>query len=176
LAGKGAILIVDEAFMDAAAEDESLAPALPLSAMVLRSFGKLYGLAGLRLGFAVAPPPLAAAIRRALGPWAVSGAAVEIGRRAFADAHWRRDGLVRLAIDATRLDALLEGAGLAVIGGTSLFRLVRHERALAWFQHLGRAGILVRPFPARPQWLRFGLPGHEPDWRRLEAALKSYRD
>jgi cobalamin biosynthetic protein CobC len=173
LARKGGQLVVDEAFMDAEERAFSLVPALPTSgALVLRSFGKLYGLAGLRLGFAVAPFALASTIRRALGPWAVSGAAVEIGGRAFADEMWRRAAATRLAADAARLDAMLLGAGFTVIGGTTLFRLVRHAQASEWFERFGRAGILVRPFPARPKWLRFGLPGTEADWQRLEAALR----
>jgi cobalamin biosynthetic protein CobC len=169
---KSGLLIVDEAFMDTQEEKSSLVPSLEgAGALVLRSFGKLYGLAGMRLGFAVAPLSFAAAIRRALGPWAVSGAAVEIGRRAFADAAWRRGTIARLATDAARLDALLLGAGFSLIGGTPLFRLARHEKAPDWFERLGEAGILARPFPARPHWLRFGLPGSEADWQRLEAAL-----
>ncbi|MFI5014125.1 MAG: threonine-phosphate decarboxylase CobD [Hyphomicrobiales bacterium] len=176
LARKGAVLVVDEAFMDAEPASRSLAPILPpTGAVVLRSFGKLYGLAGLRLGFAVASPPLAAAVRQALGPWAVSGAAIAIGRKALADTPWRERTIARLASDIARLDTLLGGAGLAIIGGTALFRLARHARAAPWFEHLGRAGILVRPFPARPDWLRFGLPGREADWRRLEAALVDHR-
>jgi cobalamin biosynthetic protein CobC len=176
LSRKGGTLIVDEAFMDAEPKAQSLTAALPSAgAIVLRSFGKLYGLAGLRLGFAVAPPPLASLIRRALGPWAVSGPAVEIGRRALADANWRRRAITRLVGDAARLSALLEASGFSIVGGTLLFRLADHERARTWFEKLGRAGILVRPFPRCPHWLRFGLPSTEPDWRRLEAALRDGR-
>ena len=172
LARKGGALIVDEAFMDAEPGAQSLVPMLPPeSTVVLRSFGKLYGLAGLRLGFAIASPSRAAMIRDALGPWAVSGAAVEIGRRALPDADWRQLAVARIVKDAARLDALLIAAGFTIVGGTALFRLARHIDACLWFDRLGRAGILARPFAARPDWLRFGLPGSEPDWRRLEAAL-----
>ncbi len=176
LARKGGTLIVDEAFMDAEPKPHSLTATLPPSgAVLLRSFGKLYGLAGLRLGFAVAAPPVTDLLRRALGPWAVSGAAIEIGRRALADSNWRLRSVIRLVADSARLTALLEDAGFAVIGGTLLFRLVHHEQAPAWFDRLGRAGILVRPFPHEPHWLRFGLPGPGADWRRLEEALASAR-
>jgi cobalamin biosynthetic protein CobC len=172
LARRGGTLIVDEAFMDAEPVAHSLAPALPSEhTVLLRSFGKLYGLAGLRLGFAVASPALAAVIRRAVGPWAVSGAAIEIGRRAYADLPWRSAAVARLTQDAARLDTLLREAGLAVLGGTPLFRLATSPDAGAWFERLGQAGILVRPFPARLEWLRFGLPGREADWQRLAAAL-----
>ena len=85
LARRGGVLIVDEAFADFDAE-ESLAPSLPASrAVVLRSFGKTYGLAGLRLGFALASPDLVPSLRAALGPWPVSGPAIAIGIRALAD-------------------------------------------------------------------------------------------
>lgn len=172
--GRGS-LVVDEAFMDGEPEAASLAPALPCNAVALRSFGKLYGLAGLRLGFAVASQELAAGIRCALGPWAVSGAAIEIGQRAYADRPWREATIAHLTRDAMRLDALLREAGLSVIGGTPLFRLVASPQAGNWFERLARAGILVRPFPARADWLRFGLPGPEADWQRLEGALRSRR-
>jgi cobalamin biosynthetic protein CobC len=174
LSRQNGLLIVDEAFMDVEDGARSLVPTLPAAGvLVLRSFGKLYGLAGLRLGFAVAPLELASTIRRALGPWAVSGAAIEIGRRALADSRWRRETIFRLAADAARLDALLLGLGFDLIGGSSLFRLVHHVQAPRWFDRLGASGILVRPFPARPNWLRFGLPGSEVDWQRLEAALRA---
>ncbi len=80
--------MVDEAFADFEG-GVSLVPFLPHPAIVvLRSFGKAYGLAGLRLGFALAEEKTAELIRTALGPWAVSGLAVEIGRRALLDAAW----------------------------------------------------------------------------------------
>ena len=62
------------------AEAESLAPSLPVgSVVVLRSFGKAYGLAGLRLGFALASPDIVQPLREALGSWPVSGPAIAIG-------------------------------------------------------------------------------------------------
>ncbi|MBV9567348.1 MAG: aminotransferase class I/II-fold pyridoxal phosphate-dependent enzyme, partial [Hyphomicrobiales bacterium] len=175
LARSGGTLIVDEAFMDAEPFAHSLVPELPLgNSVVLRSFGKFYGLAGLRLGFAIASPALAERVRRGLGPWAISGASLEIGSRALADRAWRERAITRLAKGAARLDAMLEHAGFEIIGGTCLFRLARHPHATAWFQRLGRQGIWVRSFPsAREDWLRFGQPGAAADWRRLEAALKA---
>ncbi|MFZ6761976.1 threonine-phosphate decarboxylase CobD [Pseudoroseomonas sp. WGS1072] len=173
MAERGGLLVVDEAFADLEpGEAEPAAALLPHPALILlRSFGKSYGLAGLRLGFALAAPERAMAIRAALGPWAVSGPALAIGRAALPDAAWRLAAAARLAGDAARLDGLLEDAGLRVVGGTRLFRLARGE-AGAWHARLGRAGILTRAFAARPDWLRFGLPGDEAGWARLEAALR----
>lgn len=169
LARHVAVLIVDEAFADLEEPGLSLAPTLPANAVVLRSFGKTYGLAGLRLGFAVAALPTARRIRNALGPWAVSGAAVAFGTAALADDAWLAATRARLQADTARLDALLTQAGLQLVGGTLLFRLAQHARAAAVFDRLGRSGILVRRFDAEPGWLRFGIPGG--GWDRLAAAL-----
>jgi len=171
LARRGGLLVVDEAFMDVIAPAMSLLPALPGGAIVLRSFGKAYGLAGLRLGFAVASGELGGRLRAALGPWAVSGPAVAIGRRALADKRWLAAATARLKEEARRLDHLLSEAGFTVVGGTPLFRLAECEDAAMWFRKLGRAGILTRPFPARAGVLRFGIPSDERGWARLEAAL-----
>ena len=57
--------------------------------VVLRSFGKFFGLAGIRLGFALAAPALAVRLGAALGPWAVSGPALAVGGKALADTAWR---------------------------------------------------------------------------------------
>jgi cobalamin biosynthetic protein CobC len=167
------LLVVDEAFVDAGPLGKSLAAGLTRSNLVvLRSFGKFFGLAGVRLGFAVAAPDIAWRLRAALGPWAVSGPALAIGAAALADAAWITQARARLAADARRLDGLLAGAGLDVAGGTSLFRLVRTPAAAEFFDRLGRAGIFVRRFAEQAAWLRFGLPGTGTEWDRLAAALR----
>lgn len=167
LATRGGALIVDEAFIDVLRLGASVVGDLPEGTLVMRSFGKTYGLAGLRLGFALARPPITDRIRAALGPWAVSGPAVEIGIRALADRAWLDLAIRRLEADAIRLDGLMTAAGFAALGGTALFRLYDHPRSDNWFERFGRAGILVRPFPDRPTWLRLGLPASEEAWARL---------
>ncbi|MFT0859629.1 threonine-phosphate decarboxylase CobD [Ancylobacter sp. G4_0304] len=171
LAARGGALVVDEAFMDVVAPSRSLIPALPPRTIILRSFGKAYGLAGLRLSFAVSEPETAGRLRAALGPWPVSGPALAIGTQALADAGWLARARAQLDHDAARLDGVLRAAGFEPVGGTSLFRLAATPDAARWFERLGRAGILVRSFHERPHWLRFGLPGNDAAWRRLEAAL-----
>nr|WP_294557229.1 threonine-phosphate decarboxylase CobD [uncultured Rhodopila sp.] len=172
LARRGGRLIVDEAFMDLMGWQGSLLPRLPVSgAIVLRSFGKAYGLAGVRLGFAAGSRADCALLRQAMGPWAVSGPAIDIGRRALADDTWRAETASRLRHEAERLDGLLRADGFEVVGGTPLFRLGRRSGAGEVFGHLCRAGILTRPFQARPDWLRFGIPGAAAEWERLRMAL-----
>lgn len=169
---RAGLLVVDEAFADMAPTGMSLVPHLEgTGAVVLRSFGKAYGLAGLRLGFACAAPALAARIAAMLGPWAVSGPALAIGTAALGDRAWLAGTIAAATADAARLDGLLAGAGFEVVGGTPLFRLARHAEAGRWFERLGRAGILARPFARRPEWLRFGLPADAAAWSRLAAAL-----
>ncbi|MBE7220583.1 MAG: threonine-phosphate decarboxylase [Caulobacteraceae bacterium] len=172
MAASGGLLIVDEAFADVATPDGSAVPRLGgESLLVLRSFGKFFGLAGIRLGFALGPARLCAALAAQLGDWAVSGPAIALGIPALRDQAWQAAARERLAVEAGRLDMLLSTAGGHVLGGTSLFRLVRHPRAADLFERLGRAGILVRPFREEPTWLRFGLPADEAAWERLARAL-----
>lgn len=177
--GTGAIakngwLIVDEAFIEASNAD-SLAPRLNSQAdadglIVLRSFGKFYGLPGLRLGFITARPQIIALLRRRLGAWPVSADAIAAGRQAYPDRAWAKRTRGRLSRESGRLDTLLERSGLRVIGGTSLFRLTESDDAQTRFVRLAEAGVLTRPFDYAPRWLRFGLPAPE-HWPRVEAAL-----
>jgi cobalamin biosynthetic protein CobC len=172
LAQRRGLLVVDEAFADFAGPGISVIPQLPPATIVLRSFGKAYGLAGLRLGFAVAHVGLCRRLRAELGPWAVSGPAAYIGAAALADDHWLAEAAARLADEARRLDALLQANDFDLQGGTLLFRLVSHGSARSIVEGLGRAGIHVRRFPAQSSWLRFGLPGSEQAWQRLATALR----
>jgi len=170
-AASGGLLVIDEAFADPDPE-LSLIPSLPAATVVLRSFGKFHGLAGLRLGFAVtAEAGLAEGLRRGFGPWAVSGPALAIGAAALADDAWAEANRARLAADQARLVGLLISAGLELVGGTPLFTLVRHPEAELLWERLGQAGILVRAFDFQPDWLRIGLPPDETGFERLARAL-----
>ena len=176
LGARRGLLVVDEAFMDVGPPEASCAGMLaPGNIAVLRSFGKFFGLAGVRLGFALAAPPLVRRIGARLGPWAVSGPALALGAQALADRDWIDGSRRRLALAAARLDALLRDRGLTVVGGTPLFRLVQTPAAGALFQHLGRAGILTRQFADNRHWLRFGLPADESQWQRLQVAMAEFR-
>ena len=164
LARKGGRLIVDEAFMDLMEDASSFVHRLPNEgAVILRSFGKTFGLAGLRLGFALAGPHDGAAIRAALGSWPISGASIEIGLRAYGDTGWLTATMARLEEDCSDLDSIIERLGLKVIGGTPLYRLAEGDHAQEMFQRLAQSGILVRAFKDKPNWLRFGIPGGDPE-------------
>ncbi len=169
MAAAGRRLVVDEAFVDVMGEGASLAPRLPMGgAIVLRSFGKTWGLAGLRLGFCLGDGDFARAVRAAFGPWAVSGPAIAIGRAALRDRAWLAETVDRLGRDSRRLDALAAAAGCRVVGGTPLFRLIAHADAARIADRLAAAGIHVRRFPHARDLLRLGLPGEPEAWSRLE--------
>nr|WP_209874482.1 threonine-phosphate decarboxylase CobD [Azospirillum soli] len=172
-AARGGWLVVDEAFADVTPAASVAAHVSRPGLVVLRSFGKFFGLAGLRLGIALAEPALAAALRAAIGPWAVSGPGLTVATAALSDSAWIAAMRARLHAEAERLDRLLAEAGLTVAGGTSLFRLVCDPRAPQLYNALGRAGILVRRFDYRVDWLRLGLPEGEDVRERLVAACQT---
>ena len=168
---RGGWLVIDEAFadVDPAISVSALCADLPI--IILRSFGKFYGLAGLRVGFAVAAPGIIQRIAQALGPWACSGPALQIGAAALNDQAWAKQTRDVLARQAGKLDDVLAQAGLQIVGGTSLFRLARHPRAEYIHAALARGHIWCRSFDWADDLLRFGLPPDDAALARLAAAL-----
>lgn len=166
-------LLVDESFADAAPSLSLAAEAGRPGLLILRSFGKFYGLAGLRLGFVLGSEADVAAMAAMAGPWPISGAAIEIGRRALLDHAWAEATRARLAREALQLDELANGAGWGLIGGTPLFRLYDTADSAAAQEQLAQAKIWSRIFSNKPRWLRLGLPGNDEEWARLAAALSA---
>ncbi|MET0534669.1 MAG: threonine-phosphate decarboxylase CobD [Steroidobacter sp.] len=173
--GRDGVLIVDEAFGDLEPQHcvsdiagSTVAPRM----IVLRSFGKFYGLAGVRLGFVIASPAIATQVRQLLGDWPVSVDALRAGLAAYADSEWAQGMRALLNTSAQRLDELLTSNGMSIVGGTSLYRLARASNARARFTQLISHGVLVRPFDYDATLLRFGLPGSREDWQRLTKALE----
>ena len=170
---RGGWLVVDEAFADADPAVSIAGLAGRPGLVILRSFGKFFGLAGLRLGFVLTDAAIGDNFAASFGPWAVSGPALEVGRTALADSAWCKTMRARLAADARRLDALFAGAGISVVGGTSLYRLIETDNAARLHEGLARRGILVRIFDDRPTLARIGLPGEAAAFDRLADALNA---
>ena len=170
---RGGWLVVDESFadIDPAISVAALTADLPM--VVLRSFGKFYGLAGARLGFAVAAEAIARPIAAAVGPWAVSGPAIAVARAALADAGWTAAMRARLVAEARALDRVLAAGGLEPVGGCPLYRLVRHPRAGLIHERLASARIWTRRFDWADDLLRFGLPGSNQALERLAVGLQA---
>lgn len=176
LRARGGLLVVDEAFMDVGPRDQSLAGDVGQGGIVvLRSFGKFFGLAGVRLGFALADEATAARLEAQFGPWAVAGPALEYGIRALGDRDWQERMRATLGSASARLDALFTRFAIPVAGGTSLFRYLDLPDAPGLFSALGLRGILLRHYDERPGILRAGLPGGEEEWLRLETALAEWK-
>jgi cobalamin biosynthesis protein CobC len=173
-AENGRWLVVDEAFCDVTPELSLASLAGAPGLIILRSFGKFYGLAGLRLGFALTETRLAEQLSTRLGPWSVSTPAIKVGVQALSDQHWIENTREELQKSSDRMDQLLSDIGMSIVGGTILFKLVESEDASSHFHWLAGDGILVRKFQHNPEWLRFGLPFKDNDWQRLEASLSAW--
>lgn len=170
---RGGWLLIDEAFADVEPAISAVASCGKLPIVILRSFGKFYGLAGIRLGFAITTPDMANSLRNVLGPWAVSGPALHVGAKALSDAPWAMQTRVRLAAQVIKLEGILLDAGFEVVGGTSLYRLARHPDAAALHRRLAQKRIWCRSFDWSREMLRFGLPHDAEALGRLAVALAS---
>lgn len=169
-AAAGRWLIIDESFVELA-PDMSAAHLVGSRTLVLRSFGKFFGLPGVRLGFILCDAALAARFRRRNGDWPVGVDALSMGRAAYADTAWSERTRSLLDKAAERLDRMLTDTGFDIVGGASLFRLARCEDAARRAEALARQGVLVRTFAHDQTLIRFGLPERK-HWRRLRAALE----
>lgn len=171
LAGDRPLTVIDESFGDMVPGQSLVHMAECPGVIVLKSFGKFWGLAGLRLGFAIARPETIDRLAEMIGPWAVSGPGLVTGAAALRDRDWAETTRARLARDADRLDSLMTRAGATVVGGTTLFRLYDVGEAAAWQDRLAQHHIWSRIFPYSDRWIRLGLPGPDAHWERLEEAL-----
>ncbi len=164
------LTIIDESFCDVTPGESHIALSARPGTIVLKSFGKFWGHAGLRLGFAIGDPAIITDLKEALGPWHVSGVALAIGAEALSDPAWADETRTRLAQDAAKLDKIVTAKGAVSLGGTDLFRLYQVQDAAAAQAHLARHKIWSRIFPYADNWLRLGLP-HPDRWAQVEAAF-----
>jgi len=171
---RGGWLVVDEAFMDNTPEHSVVQCAERPGLIVLRSFGKFFGLAGVRLGCVAAERPLLQRLADLLGPWTVSGPTRVVAQACFADQTAHPAQIERCAQASQRLAVLLKRSGLAPTGSCDLFQYVRNDRAAHLHDFLARRGILVRLFEYPPA-VRLGLPASEADEQRLAQALADYQ-
>jgi cobalamin biosynthetic protein CobC len=174
---RGGWLVVDEAFMDTTPE-HSLAGYVEREGLfVLRSVGKFFGLAGLRLGFVLSAEKTTKRLQKMLGPWVVSHPAQYLGTLALQDKEWITKQRHDLAQQSLQLATLLEKNFACRCEGTDLFQTLYHKYAEYIFNQLAEQAVLVRLLPETsrtPAGLRFGLPdNNEASWQHLEAALAS---
>ncbi|MGY3602883.1 MULTISPECIES: threonine-phosphate decarboxylase CobD [unclassified Bradyrhizobium] len=171
---RGGWLVIDEAFADVDPGISAAAMSANLPILILRSFGKFYGLAGLRLGFVIGRRDIVERISAALGPWPVSGPALHLGTAALRDRSWADAMRAKLARQSSKLDRVLTAAGLQLVRGTTLFRLASHPDAPTLHTELARRHIWCRSFNGAREWLRFGLASDD-GLDRLASALGSVK-
>lgn len=176
MAARGGLLVVDEAFMDVTPDMSLASEAGRPGLLIHRSFGKFFGLAGLRLGFALTTPDLAGRLSDRLGPWAVSGPALVCAEALLGDDAAIRATHQRIRRQAEMLFEAVLDRRTPLVGRTALFATIRHEQAGALFTALCRRHILTRPFTERPDWLRIGNPAGADDAARLRVALAEALD
>ncbi|QRK85911.1 threonine-phosphate decarboxylase [Pseudomonas granadensis] len=174
LAQRGGWLVVDEAFMDNTPHLSLAAHSHLIGLIVLRSFGKFFGLAGVRLGFVLAERKLLKLLAEQVGPWAVSGPTRVLGQACLQDTENHTRQRIRSDEASERLAALLERYGFKPQGGCALFQWLITEDAETLHDFMARRGILLRLFTHNSS-LRFGLPGDAADELRLAHALDAYR-
>ncbi|SFD97694.1 threonine-phosphate decarboxylase CobD [Massilia yuzhufengensis] len=173
LAARGGWLVVDEAFGDTEPALGVAAHAGQPGLIVLRSVGKFFGLAGLRLGFVAADAPTLAALAELLGPWAVSGPAQAVALRALRDTGWQRATRGSLLASRLRMHHMLDAHGIHA-AGTPLFYWWQEAQPEAFHAHLARHGIWCRLFTDAARGIRLGLPPDEAGWQRLHDALQTW--
>jgi cobalamin biosynthetic protein CobC len=174
LAARGGWLVVDEAFGDMTPHNSVAQWSDRPGLIVLRSVGKFFGLAGLRLGFVAAQQPILCALVDLLGPWAVSGPAQQIGRAALDDRGWQHAMRADLQAAGARLRQLLASHRIAS-SGSDLYQWWPQPQAETFWQHMAQRGIWVRLFTNAAHGIRLGLPPDEAGWQRLEQALADWR-
>jgi cobalamin biosynthetic protein CobC len=166
------LTIIDESFCDTCPAQSHMDLALTPGVVILKGLGKFWGLAGVRLGFAIGLPQTIAALGDLMGPWAVSGPALHVGALALKDRGWAAQTRARLSLDAARLDNLMAKHSHQPPQGSDLFRLYHVQSPRNFQRKLAENHIWSRIFPYSDHFLRLGLPGADSDWKRLKNVLK----
>ena len=143
------LVIVDEAYIDYA-EIEGLSQKAPSHPrlLVVRTLSKAFGLAGMRIGYAVGSPELCSAVEKSRGPYKVTGLAERMAVAALDhDRDWVRERVTEVLESRTRFVAWLESRGVSSVVSAANFVFVPQSDALAKAALLREKGVAVRPFP-----------------------------
>lgn len=172
-----ALLLVDLAYAEFADEDLTAAALALPNAVVVRTLSKAWGLAGLRVGFALGAPALLAPLRAAGGPYSVAGPSLALGLAALERVAEGSAGYVaRVRREREALRALVHELGVDAPPSQGNFVLLRGVPA-AWLRDACAAlGIGVRAWFDRPRLagcVRVTCPGDEAALARLTRALRA---
>lgn len=164
-------LIIDEAYNDLYPHLSFTSQAGSNNLIILKSVGKFYGLAGLRLGALIAPPPVLNAMSDRLGVWSISDLVLNVGAEVYQNSKWKLQTRNRLKEASQRLNTLLSQSGLTIAGSTDLFSFVSTPNSHDLWEHLADNGIYTRRFAWSKTHLRIGIPPSEQAEIRLMNTL-----
>jgi len=140
------ILVLDEAYYEmSGVTGLTLIDRMP-NVVVVRTLSKAFGLAGARVGYALAGPAISEALRRVRPPGSISVLSAALAVHSLTDLKGMRERVERITSERTRLQNELAGLGLEVRESAANFLLVRAGRQLA--PVLLHSGLVVRTFPA----------------------------
>jgi cobalamin biosynthetic protein CobC len=168
-------LVVDEAFIEASRAVSSGHLGTKDNLVTFRSFGKFFGLPGVRLGAVIGPPVLLSHLRQLLGGWSVNGIALQLGTLAYQDTAWQKLQKIRLQEMMSLQLKAIQTLKLHIVGSTDLFVTIQAESARHLWRALMNQGIYTRVFEAH-NLLRFGLARNMEELNRLTTALRFYCD
>jgi cobalamin biosynthetic protein CobC len=176
-------LIIDEAFMDVVSANQSLIHLTTNKHLfVLRSVGKFFGLAGIRIGFLSAHPQWLNKLKQLSSPWEVNGPAQFIAELALNDHSWQSKQREQLMVLSIKLEQLLTEVFVEPnnsfiqnieISGCGLFKTLVHPQATELYEKFCRQGLYVRLCDENNA-LRFGIPDQE-QYKKLENLLAQHR-
>lgn len=169
------LLIIDEAFADVMPEISACAHTGEAPLVILRSLGKFFGLAGLRVGFAIGAEGLIDRLADEIGPWPVSQPAMVVAKSALTDTRWQKAHLERLRAKAADMVAILAEAGFTITGHTPLFVTLSDHRIPAFHDYLARHGFWTRIYRSDPTMMRVGLLPDGPKQTEFETVLSGWQ-
>jgi cobalamin biosynthetic protein CobC len=161
------LLVIDEAFIDCENSESAWFTLSEFSnVVILRSMGKFFGLAGIRVGFIIASEAWLLKLKAELGIWTITGASLAIAEQALKDISWQQSQRLKLKEHSARLKILLI-KHFSNVEGTYLFKTVKTSRAIKVHESLCQQGILVRLCDEKDA-LRFGTPDERGNKRLSE--------
>ncbi len=150
LSRRDGFVVVDEAFIDPTPQASVLGVKSTDNIIVLRSFGKFFGLAGLRLGFVIAKQSVTERLRAEMGCWPVNGVAQWVAAKALIDDGWQRDMRNLLQRNMAKRQRLLSPLWAQIkqpqVRSLPLFMslLAGRQQVRSLFEHLASAAVLTR--------------------------------
>ncbi len=178
-AAPDALVLVDLAYVEFADEDPSaVALSLP-NALITRTFSKAWGLAGLRVGYAIGPADVIGWMRVCGAPYAVAGPSLALAQaRLDAGEGEMRAFVARIRAERVALAVEVAALGMRPIPSQANFLLLDAGDALWLRDAMAGLGVAVRAFPGRADLegrVRIALPGRPDAFERLVAALRTVR-